>query len=112
MLLNTVSLLYGIGGSDVMDEGNDYRNTPVVVTFEAGSNFSSYASIPIVLDNIQEFDEKFKATFELPDGYRNLNKSDPKDVETTIEDKGLYDIDRCVPINFTNRWGKWKRKPH
>ena len=87
-------MIYGIGGSDVKDEGIDYRNTPVVVTFEAGSNFSNYASIPIALDNIQESDEIFKATFELPDGYRNLNKTDPVDVNITIEDEnqGLYNI--------------------
>ena len=60
-----------------------------MVTFEAGSNFSTYASIPIVLDNNPELDETFKATFELPDGYRNLNRTDPMDVEITIEDKGL-----------------------
>ena len=81
-------------------QGIDYRNTPVVVTFEAGSKFSSYASILIASDDIPELDETFKATFELPDGYRNLNKTDPKDVEITIEDKnqGLYAIGRCVTI--------------
>ena len=95
-------MIHGIGSSDVrhwQDEGIDYRNTDVVVTFEAGSNFSSCASIPIAFDNILELNETFKATFELPDGYRNLNKTDPMDVEITIEDEGLYDIDRCVTIN-------------
>ena len=61
----------------------------MVVTFEAGSHFSSYASIPIALDNNPELDETFKATFQLPDGYRNLNRTDPMDVEITIEDEGL-----------------------
>ena len=79
-------------------QGIDYRNTPVVVTFEAGSKFSSYASIPIASDNIKESDEIFKATFVLPDGYRNLDKADPKDVEIIIHDQGLYAIGRCVTI--------------
>ena len=72
----------------------------MVVTFEAGSNFSSYASIPIASDNIHESDERFKATFELPDGYRNLNRTNPKEVEIIIEDddQGLYAIGRCVTI--------------
>ena len=77
--------------------GADYGNVSVVVvTFEEGSTFSSYASIPIALDNIQESDETFKATFELPDGYRNLKKTDPMDVEITIEgeNQGLYEIGR------------------
>ena len=66
-----------------------------MVTFEEGSNFSSYASVPIVLDNIPELNETFKATFELPDGYMNLKKTDPKDIEITIiEDEGSYDIER------------------
>ena len=90
-------MIYGIGGSDIKDEGIDYRNTDVVVTFEAGSNFSSYASIPIALDNISELNETFKATFELPDGYRNLNKTDPKDVEINIvENQGLCDISKYI----------------
>ena len=71
----------------------------MVVTFGAGSNFSSYASIPIALDNIPELDEKFNATFELPDGYRKVEKTYPKDAEITIEGEGLYDIDRCVTIH-------------
>ena len=98
--INPISLIYTIGGSDVEDSGIDYRNTPVVVTFEAGSNFSSYASIPIALDNIHEPDERFKATFELPAGYRNLNRTNPKEVEIIIEDddQGLYAIGRCVTI--------------
>ena len=72
----------------------------MVVTFEAGSKFSSYASIPIASDNIQELDETFRATFELPDGYKKMEKADPRDVEITIEDKnqGLYIIGRCVTI--------------
>ena len=97
---NPISLIYTIGGSDVEDSGIDYRNSPVMVTFEAGSNFSSYASIPIASDNIHESDERFKATFELPDGYRNLNRTDHMDVEIIIEDddQGLYAIGRCVTI--------------
>ena len=87
MPINPISLIYGTGGSDVKVRSVDYRNTSVVVTFETGSNVSSYASIPIALDNIPEFNETFKATFELPDGYRSLIKTDPMDVEITIEDQ-------------------------
>ena len=86
----------------------------MVVTFEAGSKFSSYASIPIASDNIQELDETFRATFELPDGYKKMEKADPRDVEITIEDKnqGLYIIGRCVTIYKYIDRKKWKWKLH
>ena len=57
-----------------------------MVTFSAGSRFSSYASIPIANDSVPEDDEQFKTTFELPGGYRNLNKGDPEEAVITIED--------------------------
>ena len=57
-----------------------------MVTFPAGSRFSSYASIPIANDRVEEGDEQFRATFELPGGYRNLNKGDPEEAVITIED--------------------------
>ena len=57
-----------------------------MVTFPAGSRFSSYASIPIANDSVREDNEPFRATFELPGGYRNLNKGDPEEANITIED--------------------------
>ena len=57
-----------------------------MVTFPAGSRFSSYASIPIANDSVREDNEQFRATFELPGGYRNLNKGDPEEAVITIED--------------------------
>ena len=66
--------------------GVDYGSGSVVVTFEARSRFSTYASIPIIPDSVKECDEQFKATFELPGGYRNLNKGDPEEAVITIED--------------------------
>ena len=66
--------------------GVDYGSGGVVVTFEAGSRFSTYASIPIIPDRVKECDEQFRATFELPGGYRNLNKGDPEEAVITIED--------------------------
>ena len=66
--------------------GVDYENDSVVVTFEAGSRFSTYASIPIIPDDVTDVDEQFKATFELPGGYRNLNKGEPEEAVITIED--------------------------
>ena len=67
--------------------GVDYGSGSIVVTFEAGSRFSTNASIPIISDSIpNEGDEQFKATFELPGGYRNLNKGDPDEADITIED--------------------------
>ena len=58
-----------------------------MVTFPAGSRFSSYASIPITNDRVpDEGDEHFKATFEIPGGYRNLNKGEPEEANITIED--------------------------
>ena len=57
-----------------------------MVTFKAGSRFSTYASIPIIPDSVKEHDEQFRATFELPGGYRNLNKGDPDEADITIED--------------------------
>ena len=66
--------------------GDDYGSGSVVVTFKAGSRFSTYASIPIIPDGVKERDEQFKAKFELPGGYRNLNKGDPEEANITIED--------------------------
>ena len=57
-----------------------------MVTFLAGSRFSTYASIPIAQNEPYENDEQFQATFEIPDGYRNLNKGDPEEAVITIED--------------------------
>ena len=56
-----------------------------MVTFKAGSRFSTNASIPIILDSENENAEQFRATFELPDGYRNLNKGEPEEAVITIE---------------------------
>ena len=66
--------------------GVDYGSGSVVVTFAAGSRSSTYASIPIIPDRVKECDEQFKATFELPGGYRNLNKGNPEEAVITIED--------------------------
>ena len=57
-----------------------------MVIFPAGSRLSSYANIPIANDRVPEDDEHFKATFEIPGGYRNLNKGDPEEAVITIED--------------------------
>jgi uncharacterized protein with FMN-binding domain len=75
------------GGPDVRASGIDYGNEVYTVTFKAGSRFSTYASIPIAPDDDScEGDEKFKSTFEVPDGYRNLVKGDPEEAEITIQD--------------------------
>ena len=66
--------------------GVDYENDSVVVTFKNGSRFSTNVSIPIIPDDVTDVDEQFKATFELPGGYRNLNKGDPEEAVITIED--------------------------
>ena len=66
--------------------GDDYESGSVVVTFEAGFRFSTNASIPIIPDSVPEGDEQFNATFELPGGYRNLNKGDPEKAVIIIED--------------------------
>ena len=47
---------------------------------------SSCASIPIDPDDDVEGDEQFKATFELPGGYRDLTKGDPEEAVITIKD--------------------------
>ena len=52
----------------------------------AGSRFSTNASIPIIPDNVTERDEQFRATYELPGGYRNLDKGDPEEAVITIKD--------------------------
>ena len=57
-----------------------------MVTFPAGSRFSSYASIPIAPTVPNEVAEQFKATFEIPEGCRNVNKGDPEEAIITIED--------------------------
>ena len=56
-----------------------------MVTFKAGSRFSTNASIPIILDSVPEEDEQFNATFEIPGGDRNLKKGDPEEAVITIE---------------------------
>ena len=66
--------------------GVDYGSGSVVVTFENGSSFCTCASIPIIPDRVKEDDEQFRATFELPGGYRNLNKGDPEEAVITIKD--------------------------
>ena len=67
--------------------GDDYENDSVVVTFEAGSRFSTNASIPIISDSDppDKDNEQFNATFELPGGYRNLRKGDPEEAVITIK---------------------------
>ena len=71
--------------SPFLSGGVDYENDSVVVTFEAGSRFSTNASIPIIPDSVPEGDEQFRATFELPGGYRDLTKGDPEEAVITIE---------------------------
>ena len=66
--------------------GVDYVNDSVVVTFENGSRLSTYASIPIIPDNVEERDEQFKATFVQSGCYRNKIKGDPEEAVITIED--------------------------
>ena len=66
--------------------GVGYRSGSVVVTFKAGSRFSTYARIPITPDSVAEDDEQFRATFELPGGYRNLNKGESEEAVITIKD--------------------------
>ena len=62
------------------------ENNTAVITFKAGERFSTYASIPIAPDDEDEGDKQFKAIFELPGGYRNLNKGDPEEAVITIKD--------------------------
>ena len=95
MLIVSYNVMYEIisihttGGPDVSASGVDYGNQERTVTFKAGSRFSTYASIPIVPnDDPGEGVETFKATFDLPGGYRNLVKGDPEEAEISIE--GMY----------------------
>ena len=74
------------GGPNISASGIDYGNGTTVVTFIPRFNLSTYASIPIAPDDIVEGDEQFKATFEVPDGYRNLNKGEPEEAIITIKD--------------------------
>ena len=69
-----------------------------MVTFPAGSRFTSYANIPIANDRVPEDDEHFKAKFEIPVGYTNLNKGDPKEAVITIEDVTGYRHIGCVSV--------------
>ena len=57
-----------------------------MATFKAGVRFSIYICIRIVFDFTLELDEQFGVTFELPRGYRNLNKGQPEFAVITIED--------------------------
>ena len=72
--------------SSFQSGGDDYESGSVVVTFKAGSRFSTYASIQNISDSVKECDERFRATFELPGGYRNLNKDNPEEAVITIRD--------------------------
>lgn len=66
-------------------DGVDYRNIPVVVTFSA-ENASSYATIDIKKDTISDNSEQFRATFNLPPGYKNLQKGYPSEAVVTINE--------------------------
>lgn len=68
------------GGADISADGVDYGNSQVVVTFTAGSSVSSNASIPIVDDGPgREGTEQFRASFEIPPGYPNLQRGTPSE---------------------------------
>ena len=68
-----------------------------MISFRAGSRFSIYICIRIVSDNIVEPDEQFRATFELPGGYRNLKKGEPEKAVITIEDDDAgWTLSLCV----------------
>ena len=90
------------GGPNVSVPGIDYGNSTVVVTFRTGFSLSSYASIPIVPDDDVEGNEQFKATFELPGGYRNLTKGEPKEVVITIKD-AVTGLTKSVCNNKSSR---------
>ena len=66
--------------------GVDYENDSVVVTFEAGSKFSTNVSIPIIPDRVKECDEQFIVTFVQSGCYRNKIKGDPEEAVITIKD--------------------------
>ena len=72
--------------SSFQSGGVDYENDSVVVTFEAGSRFSTYASIPIIPDSVAEDDEQFRATFVQSGCHRNKIKGDPEEAVITIKD--------------------------
>ena len=96
-VLRDVHYLLGIFSS-FQPGGVDYENDSVVVTFKAGFRFSTYASIPIIPDRVKESDEQFRATFELPGGYRNLNEGDPEEANITIEDVTGLTQSVCVLV--------------
>ena len=80
------------GGANVALAGIDYGNSPVVVTFAAGETVSSKARIPIKDDGPGDHNEQFRATFELPSGYTNIQKGTPSEAVVTIleEEIGTY----------------------
>ena len=69
-------------------EGIDYGNSPVVVTFAAGETVTSKARIPIKDDGPGDHNEQFRATFELPSGYTNIQKGTPSVAVVTILEEG------------------------
>ena len=79
------------GGANVALAGIDYGNSPVVVMFAAGETVSSKARIPIKDDGPGDHNEQFRATFELPSGYTNIQKGTPSEAVVAIleEDIGV-----------------------
>ena len=75
-----------IGGPDIAVDGVDYGNSPVTVTFAAGQTVSTPVSIPIKDDQIFEPQEQFRATFELPSGFVNLQKGNQSKAVVTIQE--------------------------
>ena len=75
-----------VGGPDFTEIEVDYENTAVMVTFAAGQTVSSPVSISIKDDQIREPSEQFRATYELPSGFKNLQKGNPSEAIITIQE--------------------------
>ena len=75
-----------VGGPNLTEIEVDYENTAVMVTFAAGQTVSSPVSISIKGDQIREPSEQFRATYELPSGFKNLQKGNPSEAIITIQE--------------------------
>lgn len=75
-----------VGGPVLTEDGVDYGNSAVTVTFAAGQTVSSPVSIPIKDDQIYEPSERFRVTYELPSGFKNLRKGSPSVAVVTIQE--------------------------
>lgn len=77
----------------------------MVVTFTAGSSVSSNAIIPIADDGPGgEGTEQFRASFEIPAGYPDLQRGTPSEAVIDIVEDALPRKNMHSPLHMYQTW--------